>query len=593
MPRRSSRVRRGRPTDADANSDSVRRPRLAADAPGGDKGGSIGREPAQTIWPGEPDRRRSVPRDLASRVVADRAGRGAGGVMRRSGPGPGLSASMRSRWRRWGSPSRLTHATWPLLRPTPWALFFAAVMASAWFGGLGPSLVATAAAAALGGDYFIPPYRGVSLAPDALIPVATFVAVSVFIGVLASARRRAEAFERAGRRRFQATMSSIGDAVIATDALGRVSFMNGVAEELTGWGAAEAVGRRLDEVFVVVSEETRAPVDSPFAKVLETGRARGLTSHAVLIRRDGTERAIDDSSAPVRDDGGRLAGAVIVFRDIARRRRAERALRESEARHRFLAELAAATQPLTDPADVMANTARLLAEHLGADRCAYAEVEDRGHLRHQRRPRPRGAEPRRPLAGRLVRGRVRPPHARGPALRRRRHRRRPEDRPGRPPRLPGRHHPRRRLRPPAQARRVHRRPGRPPGDAPALDPRRGRTRVDRRGPMLGGDRAGPRLPVAPREGRAPQAAGREHQGLRRHPPRPPGHVPRVAGGRRADHRLLPGARPSAGRPASSSPPRTGRRGDPRPRWRRPPATAAPRTGDGTSGRTAPGSSPTA
>src|SRR4051794_18466231 len=78
-----------------------------------------------------------------------------------------------------------THATWPLLRPTPWVFFFAAVMVSAWFGGMGPSLVATATAAVLGGYYFIAPYRVVSLAPGDLIPVAMFVGVSLFIGILA------------------------------------------------------------------------------------------------------------------------------------------------------------------------------------------------------------------------------------------------------------------------------------------------------------------------------------------------------------------------------------------------------------------------
>ena len=141
-----------------------------------------------------------------------------------------------------------------------------------------------------------------------MIPTATFLVVSLFIGVLASARRRAEAYERTERRRFQATMTSIGDAVIATDAEGRVTFMNGVAEELTGWTAAEAEGRRLEEVFVIVNETTRAPVPNPVAKVLETGHIQGLANHTVLIARDGTERPIDDSAAPIRDDDGAIGG---------------------------------------------------------------------------------------------------------------------------------------------------------------------------------------------------------------------------------------------------------------------------------------------
>jgi GAF domain-containing protein len=101
----------------------------------------------------------------------------------------------------------------------------------------------------------------------------------------------------------------------------------------------------------------------------------GLANHPVLIAKDGTERPIDDSAAPIRDAAGAAVGAVLVFRDVAERRRAEDALRTSEALQRFLADLAAATQPLADPAAIMAESARLLAEYLGVDRCAYAEVE--------------------------------------------------------------------------------------------------------------------------------------------------------------------------------------------------------------------------
>jgi PAS domain S-box-containing protein len=216
-----------------------------------------------------------------------------------------------------------THASWPALQPTPWALFFLAVMVSAWIGGMGPSLVATALAAILGNIYFLAPYGSATLARSGLIPTATFLAVSLFIGALASARRRAEAFERAERTRFQATMTSIGDAVIATDAEGRVTFLNRVAEKLTGWVAREAEGKRLEEVFPIVNEETRAPVPNPVAKVLETGHVQGLANHTVLIARDGTERPIDDSAAPIRDDAGNLAGVVLVFRDISERKAAE------------------------------------------------------------------------------------------------------------------------------------------------------------------------------------------------------------------------------------------------------------------------------
>ncbi len=189
------------------------------------------------------------------------------------------------------------------------------------------------------------------------------------------ARRRAEQELARERERLRITLASIGDAVISTDAAGRVTFLNGVAEALTGWPQADAAGRPLPDVFRIINEHTRLTVENPALLALREGRVVGLANLTVLIARDGTERPIDDSAAPMLDADGTRLGAVLVFRDVTDRKRAEDALRESEARHRFLAELAAAAQPLTDPDAVMAVTAKMLAEHLAADRCAYAEVE--------------------------------------------------------------------------------------------------------------------------------------------------------------------------------------------------------------------------
>jgi PAS domain S-box-containing protein len=128
----------------------------------------------------------------------------------------------------------------------------------------------------------------------------------------------------AERELLRITLASIGDAVISTDAEGRVKFLNGVAEELTGWRQADAVGRHLDDIFHIVNETTREQVPCPVRKVLATGRAVGLANHTVIIARDGTERAIDDSAAPIRDEAGTLLGVVLIFRDISEKRRAER-----------------------------------------------------------------------------------------------------------------------------------------------------------------------------------------------------------------------------------------------------------------------------
>ena len=111
--------------------------------------------------------------------------------------------------------------------------------------------------------------------------------------------------------------------MISTDAEGRVTFINGVAESLTGWTQAEAVGRPLPDVFHIVNEQTRQPVENPALRALREGVVVGLANHTVLIARDGTERPIDDSAAPMRDESGVPVGVVLVFRDVTERRRAE------------------------------------------------------------------------------------------------------------------------------------------------------------------------------------------------------------------------------------------------------------------------------
>ena len=128
---------------------------------------------------------------------------------------------------------------------------------------------------------------------------------------------------REERERFRVTLASIGDAVVTTDADGRVGFLNPVAEALTGWTSAEAIGRPLPDVFQIINETTRAPVENPAQKALSEGVVVGLANHTVLIARDGTERPIDDSSAPIRDATGGTIGAVLVFRDVTERKRSE------------------------------------------------------------------------------------------------------------------------------------------------------------------------------------------------------------------------------------------------------------------------------
>ncbi len=143
------------------------------------------------------------------------------------------------------------------------------------------------------------------------------------------------------REWLRATLGCIGDAVIATDDEGRVTFLNAVAATLTGWPDDQARGEPLETVFRIVNEQSRQPVENPALRAIREGTIVGLANHTILIARDGREVPIDDSAAPIRDEGGRVNGAVLVFRDISKRKEVLEALRDSDRRKdEFLATLA-------------------------------------------------------------------------------------------------------------------------------------------------------------------------------------------------------------------------------------------------------------
>jgi PAS domain S-box-containing protein len=202
------------------------------------------------------------------------------------------------------------------LQLTPFSLFLGAVIVSGWYAGLGPALLAIALSALASQYFFLTPVFTPASDPDNAQRLAVFVLVGLLISFLARARKRAE-------ERFRVTLSSIGDAVIVTDRQGGVSFINAVAQSLTGWEQGEALGKPLPEVFKIINEQSRNPVENPVTKVLRHGAVVGLANHTLLVAKDGAERPIDDSGAPVRDDQGNITGVVLVFRDITERRQAE------------------------------------------------------------------------------------------------------------------------------------------------------------------------------------------------------------------------------------------------------------------------------
>ena len=161
-------------------------------------------------------------------------------------------------------------------------------------------------------------------------PLATVLAGKV-LSDQQSRTRFMEALQES-KEELRTTLYSIGDAVITTDRQGRVRQMNPIAEQLTGWPEADGRGKPLEEVFRIIGEETREIVENPAHRVLREGCIIGLANHTLLIARDGAERPIADSGAPIRDAACDITGVVLVFRDQTEERRAEAALRESKAR---------------------------------------------------------------------------------------------------------------------------------------------------------------------------------------------------------------------------------------------------------------------
>ncbi len=237
---------------------------------------------------------------------------------------------------------------WDVLRGDLAYLFlWPVVIICAWFGGLGPGLLATALSANAAIFFLVEPRFSLAVAtPADLLGLVVFVAVNVTISFLCEklhrgrrrAERQAEQVARE-RERLRVSLVSIGDAVISVDSQSRVVFMNPTAEALTGWGQGDAEGRPLDDVFRIVNEHTRRPVENPATRVLREGVVVGLANHTILIARDGKERPIDDSAAPIRGEKGQVVGCVLVFRDITERRHLERENASRLLDARFLASI--------------------------------------------------------------------------------------------------------------------------------------------------------------------------------------------------------------------------------------------------------------
>lgn len=275
----------------------------------------------------------------------------------------------------------------------PFVTFYLAVVIAAALLGAGPAIL-VALCGAVGALYFFvqPLYSfKVTSAADAvwlgfyfLVCAAVIVAMeaqrrarrdsetsaklahdrSIQLQAETAERQRAQEAELQHRRWFETTLKSIGDAVIATDSAGRLTFLNPVAEDLTGWKTTEAADKPIHEVFVIRNEETGALAEIPVQRVLRDGRIVGLANHTILFGRDGRVTPIDDSAAPIRSSDGEIKGVVLVFRDISERRAAERAMKQSLVDMERFAYVA--SHDLQEPLRTVSTFATLLERRCGA-----------------------------------------------------------------------------------------------------------------------------------------------------------------------------------------------------------------------------------
>lgn len=205
----------------------------------------------------------------------------------------------------------------PILEPNISLLFLVAAWVSAWYYGRTGGLTATAASGLAILYFFLRPDPSETTPSwNILARLVAFVTVGSLITWMTAAWRHS-------RRLWAATLSSIGDAVLATDRDGIVTFLNPVAETLTGWPCDEAQGKAASEILRLVDEHTREAVGNPLEKALGEKTMVAMQDHTVLLSRSGVEVPVESSASPVREESGDVHGAILVFRDISKRRQLE------------------------------------------------------------------------------------------------------------------------------------------------------------------------------------------------------------------------------------------------------------------------------
>ena len=207
----------------------------------------------------------------------------------------------------------------------PYPPFFIAVAFAAWLGGWRPAMLATWLGFLIVINFFMPPLSSVlNMNGPYITGLVMYLTVCFAFAGFGEVMRTSQARLAEQSERLRTTLASIGDAVITTDSEGRVTYLNSVAENLTAWTNADALGQPLESVFQIVNETTRRSVENPALRALRENVIVGLANHTVLIARDGTERSIDDSAAPIHAGDGQVVGCVLIFRDIGEQRKLQR-----------------------------------------------------------------------------------------------------------------------------------------------------------------------------------------------------------------------------------------------------------------------------
>ena len=220
----------------------------------------------------------------------------------------------------------------------PFVTLFGAIAIAVWAGGRLPAILVTVLGYLIVNPLFMEPRGSFELANrERLVGLVAYCFTSAIIILFGQAMRRAQAGANRRGEILRVTLQSIGDAVITTDTGARIASMNRVAEALTGWSEDEAMDQPLDQVFRIINERTRIRANNPAIRALREGVVVGLANHTLLIRRDGSECAVDDAAAPIRDDAGHVTGCVLSFRDVTLQRRLEQDLAKQLLSARLLA----------------------------------------------------------------------------------------------------------------------------------------------------------------------------------------------------------------------------------------------------------------